>query len=108
MAYTKYALVKGGFVFNIIVMDNPTQEELDTFKDIHNADSIVEEQTGCCIGAIWDGETFTPPRPYDSWVWNTALKTWEAPVAYPTPSNLEDLSKNYMWNEPDLRWDLQE
>lgn len=45
-------------------------------------------------------DAFIPPKPYESWVLNTASFLWEAPIAYPTDGN------NYVWNEQNETWDL--
>lgn len=48
---------------------------------------------------IQDTFSFTvprPPKPYDSWVWNSDLKDWVAPAAPPTP----------VWDENSQKWIL--
>lgn len=47
----------------------------------------------------YDGTGFYPPKPYDSWTFNSTTYDWDAPVAYPTDGNL------YEWNETDQQWD---
>jgi hypothetical protein len=55
------------------------------------------------IGFNYDSQldAFIAPQPYPSWILNTNLCIWEAPVPYP-----ED-GKNYIWNEQTQQWILQ-
>jgi hypothetical protein len=108
MPYEQYALVKHGFVFNIVIFDSPTEEFLAAYKLENDLSDVVKSAKNCTIGAIWDGESFTPPRPYDSWVWDSESESWVSPIPYPTPETLADITKEWSWNESDLRWDLRE
>ena len=101
MAYKNYALVKSGFVFNLIVLDKPSEEDLETFRVENDADEIIEEAKGCTMGALWDGVKFTPPRPFDSWVL-TADNEWEPPIPKPVPQTLEEFGYAYSWNESEI------
>jgi len=47
-----------------------------------------------------EGEGFSPPSPYPSWVRNTFSYQWEAPVALPVPNT----PPFYQWDEPTLSW----
>lgn len=52
------------------------------------------------IGYVYDAtlDAFIPPKPYPSWLLNTTICQWEAPVPYPTDG------KYYVWDEATLSW----
>jgi len=54
------------------------------------------------IGFTFDvtAQAFIPPKPYPSWLLNTTIYQWEAPVPYP------DDGKMYYWDEATLSWVL--
>jgi len=54
------------------------------------------------IGFTFDvtAQAFIPPKPYPSWLLNTTIYQWEAPVPYP------DDGKVYYWDEATLSWVL--
>lgn len=59
------------------------------------------------IGFVWlpngpEGEGFSPPQPYPSWVMNSFSYLWEATVPMPVPNS----PPNYMWDELTLSWVL--
>lgn len=45
-----------------------------------------------------DIDAFVPPKPYPSWLLNTNIAKWEAPIPYPNDG------KAYIWNEQTLSW----
>jgi hypothetical protein len=49
-----------------------------------------------------EGEGFTPPPPYPSWVMNSFSYLWEAPVPMPVPNN----PPYYVWDEATVSWVL--
>ena len=52
------------------------------------------------IGYTYDPvlDAFIAPKPYPSWLLNTATCRWEAPVPYPNDG------KRYYWDEATLSW----
>lgn len=46
-----------------------------------------------------DLDAFIPPKPFPSWIFNSSIYSWEAPVPRP-----ED-GKIYAWNESNQSWD---
>jgi len=54
------------------------------------------------VGHIYDEENdvFYPPKPYPSWVLDTNIWNWKAPVPCPFVSG----GPLYIWNEPTLNW----
>lgn len=43
-------------------------------------------------------DVFYEPQPYPSWVLNTSIWTWEAPIPYPTDG------QPYYWDESQQSW----
>lgn len=54
------------------------------------------------IGYSYDAtfDAFIPPKPYPSWLLNTNICQWEAPVPYPNPTN----GHVYIWDEETQSW----
>jgi hypothetical protein len=52
------------------------------------------------IGYTYDSVlgTFTPPKPYNSWLLSEDTNQWYAPVDYPTDGKL------YSWDEETISW----
>ena len=53
------------------------------------------------IGFIFGpvAQAFIPPKPYPSWLLNTTIYQWEAPVPYPNDG------KMYYWDEATTAWE---
>lgn len=51
-----------------------------------------------------DIDAFVPPKPFNSWILNTDLAQWEAPVAMPEDAGTGDPPKMYSWDEPTTSW----
>ena len=58
------------------------------------------------IGYTYDADldAFIPPQPFNSWILNTDLAQWEAPVAMPEDAGTGDPPKRYSWDEPTTSW----
>jgi hypothetical protein len=54
------------------------------------------------IGYTYDPvlDAFIPPKPYLSWLLNTTICQWQAPIPYPNDG------KDYYWDEATLSWVL--
>jgi len=54
------------------------------------------------IGYVYIDELdiFLPPKPYPSWILNTTMEWWDAPIPIP------DETKPYDWDEDNLQWIL--
>lgn len=50
------------------------------------------------VGYSYDGIGFYPPKPYDSWLFNSTTYLWDAPVSYP------DDGQQYKWDEDTTSW----
>ena len=55
-----------------------------------------------CPGMLYlsDFDVFVYPKPYPSWVYDSALKDWKAPIDIPN-----DPTKEWLWNENHIKWD---
>jgi hypothetical protein len=48
-------------------------------------------------------DAFIAPKPFNSWILNETTCIWNAPIAYPVDSNINN---RYIWNEEILNWEL--
>ena len=107
MTVQQYAFIKDGIAVNNILFEDPSEELLETFKTEHNVDNVVlwgEDLYHDVVGASWDGNQFTAPSPYPSWILDEN-RIWNAPTPYPiTPENITADSPLYLWDEPSLSW----
>lgn len=101
MAEECYAFIKDGKVINIAIFENPSEETLDSFKSLHNLDTIINTHNDhkAAINGTWDGTKFTLPQPYASWILDEN-NDWNPPYPYPMDGKL------YSWNENNLSWEL--
>lgn len=93
-----YAVIDNGTVVNTIVADSlEVAQELTGLTCLEYTD---ESPLG--IGWYWDNATnaYIVPSPFPSWVYNSELKNWEAPVAMPVEEG-----KGFTWNEETTSWD---
>jgi hypothetical protein len=76
----------------------------NTINNNHMLDGTPFRGNYARIGYIWDeeNEVFYSQKPYDSWVLNTDIWAWEAPIAYP------DDTIQYQWNEELQQWENTE
>jgi hypothetical protein len=72
------------------------------------ADEGRQRKNYAGIGYSYDPElnAFIPPKPYNSWILNTDLAQWEAPVAMPEDAGTGDPPKVYFWDEASNSWQL--
>ena len=93
------------------------QTSYNTSGNKHNSGDNSKALRGnyAGIGYIWDedNQIFWPPKPYASWVKDTATAAWKAPIDKPALT-AEQTSQNeagtnewgYIWNEEGQSWDL--
>jgi len=83
-----------------------TQEFIDSLPDFEFwvSSSVSDTKKLADINDKYDvdNNTFTSPKPYESWTFNSTTWKWEAPVSMPSQINEEV----YNWNETDQQWDL--
>jgi len=97
-----YAMVKDGVVINYIVMPEEDEEFLQHLVEVHGADhSVFCEDTliptvDYGVGSLYIDGKLTPPKPYDSWAWNSEEDKWTAPTSQPTG--------DFVWDESLLSW----
>jgi hypothetical protein len=98
-----YAKVENGIVTQVIVAE---QDFIDSGAIGDPAQWIQTSYNGTIrnnyagIGYTYDADidAFIAPKPFDSWVLDTATAIWKAPVEKPTDE------KTYVWNEDTLSW----
>jgi hypothetical protein len=75
----------------------------DVWKQTSYNNNIRKNYAG--IGYTYDSnrDAFIPPKPFNSWILNENTCNWEAPVAYPVDSNINNI---YKWNEEIQNWEL--
>jgi hypothetical protein len=81
------------------------QTSYNTHGGVHSNEGIPFRKNHAGISYIYDEnrDAFIPPKPYNSWILNEQTCLWEAPVAYPVDSNINN---RYIWNEEILNWEL--
>jgi len=84
---------------------NWKQTSYNTHGGVHNNGGISFRKNYAGIGMIYDEnrDAFIPQKPYNSWILNETTCNWEAPIAYPVDSNINN---RYKWNEEILNWEL--
>ena len=103
MTLENYAFIKNELVVNIAIFDNPTNDLLEHFKNIHEVDYLIKATSKAAIGGTYDGSKFWLPKPYPSWIKNEETNEWESPVPYPDADEEDPIS--YEWNEEILNWE---
>jgi len=90
-----YAVVEDAKVTNVIVA-----ESREIAEDVTGHICVeYTEADPAGIGWDYDGEMFISPRPFASWTFDRATKTWNAPVPMPKDGL-------YTWNETTGSWDV--
>ena len=81
------------------------QTSYNTHGGIHSNGGTPFRKNHAGIGYNYDEtrNAFIPIKPYNSWILNETTCNWEAPVAYPVDSNVNN---RYKWNEEILNWEL--
>lgn len=100
MAEKNYAFIKDGFIVNIAVFDNPSNDLLLRFKDEFELDLIIVATENATVGGTYDGQKFWFPQPYPSWIKDELTNQWVAPKPAPEPTGLI----YYKWDEDTLEW----
>ena len=74
----------------------------NTRGGVHTSGGTPYRKNYAGIGYTYDRDrqAFIPPKPFESWTLNEETCLWDAPVAYPTDSEL------YVWNENTTSWVL--
>ena len=81
------------------------QTSYNTIGGVHSNGGTPFRKNHAGIDYTYDSQrdAFIPPKPYNSWILNEQTCLWEAPVAYPVDSNINNM---YKWNEEILNWEL--
>lgn len=86
-------------VENIIVSNSKASAESLTDLTVMSIDENSYMKDIDITWIFYDQE-LRPVKPFNSWIWDTELKKWTAPV--PIPLDLNE----YTWNEENFEWDL--
>lgn len=80
-----------------------TEEFINQYIDSTPGEWIKIEKNEASIDYVYNKQTkiFSPPKPYDSWILDSNLNTWNPPIEMPINENDE-----YVWNEETQTWDL--
>jgi len=85
-----------------------TQEFINSLSDneFWVASSVSDTKKLADINDKYDVEnnTFTSPKPYESWIFDNTSWEWKPPIEIPDQINEEV----YQWNEETQQWDLNE
>lgn len=89
---SRWAKVVDGVVVNVIL----AEQELSWWSD---ADYILLADDSR-VGPEWEriGDEFRPPKPFESWTWDSSRGTWVAPTPSPQPE------QDYYWDEATSDW----
>ena len=81
------------------------QTSYNTNGGVHSNGGTPFRKNHAGIGYTYDEtrDAFISPKPFNSWILNEQTCNWEAPVAYPVDSNINN---RYKWNEEILNWEL--
>jgi len=81
------------------------QTSYNTIGGVHKLGGTPFRKNHAGIGYTYDSQrdAFIAPKPYNSWILNEDTCLWNAPVAYPVDSNINN---RYKWNEEILNWEL--
>lgn len=94
-----YAFIKSGTVVNVVVFEDPVDQQLlEHFKNEFLLNAIIPATEKSFVSGTYDGNQFWLPQPYSSWVKNNG--EWVAPKPFPNDGNF------YRWNEDAVDWVL--
>ena len=81
------------------------QTSYNTIGGVHKLGGTPFRKNHAGIGYTFDEnrDAFIAPKPFNSWILNETTCLWNAPVAYPVDSNVNN---RYKWNEEILNWEL--
>ena len=84
---------------------NYTIDEITGNKKISSDQSKSLRKNFAGIGFSYDRDldAFIPPKPFDSWTLNLETGLWDPPTPMPI-----DITKSFIWNEEEQRWDSKQ
>lgn len=107
-----FAKIEDNIVTNVVVVDNEYEENGQEYLNSLGLDGIWIQTSYnsnfrkkyAAIGDTYDPivDGFKPPQPYVSWIWNSDIWQWEAPVEMPSDGQF------YSWDEETLAWKLSD
>jgi hypothetical protein len=97
-------LNKDNIVFYVLTFENHDESLLEQVKNYFNMDKYISccDYGVACVDGDFYNNKFYAKKPYNSWIRNTDLGRWDAPVSKPEfdPEN----PKFYIWIEEMLNW----
>jgi hypothetical protein len=96
-----YAFIKDNKVVNTVIIEDINEDIKNIFITDFNLDDIVSSDDSVYIGSSYINNEFIPKSPFESWIWNSTDKVWQAPVNRP-----ESMLPLY-WNEELLNWEQE-
>jgi len=93
-----FAKIENNFVVNVIVAEQDFADTLDGLW--------VKCPSQFGIGDEYDPDTgeIYPPQPFPSWVKDTSVDGWKAPVDVPDDAGFGEGEITYRWDEDTLSW----
>jgi hypothetical protein len=98
----QYAFIKDGIVVNTVMFDDPSEELLEEFKELHGVDEIIDGIINDRIatpGDAWNGRNFIFTQPFPSWVLDEE-DNWVAPISIPEGKTAAEV----WWDEEATTW----
>ena len=112
-----FRVTENGVTTSVLGLDTITLVEDVTLPDDYEQAKYIYTSNGFEANPDWDNiqerrARDADPRltgepiydqPFNSWVWNSTTKDWEAPIARPTVDE-DDLETKYDWDEDNQAW----
>lgn len=87
------AKIENNIVIDTIICDDNYTHNLPGLWIEYNPEVTVS------VGYTYnEHEGFSPPRPFNSWIWNETEKNWDSPIPVPDDQNI------YEWDELNQTW----
>lgn len=94
---SNFALIQNNKVVSIVYAESDDLAPMQSLFPEYTVVLETKDSGTAFVGSpFWNGKFFIP-QPYDSWIWNESLKTWEPPV--PQPKNVPCI-----WDETQRKW----
>ena len=98
------------FYYALVSQDNTVTKTMLAYADIFDKvkdtlpdkwSKIDKKQNIVCAGFMYNEKTntFTPPKPFPSWILDENTQQWNAPIPYPSDNGIL-----YTWNEELKNW----
>lgn len=96
----KFAILKDDLVVNVVLLNNEDESILSTIIEQENATSFLDVTNNIHVGVgsylVNNEVTSVKPQITPSWVWDSEVQAWVAPIPKPEGS--------WDWNEELQEW----